>query len=82
MRILSSQSDVVYENGAYWYLYPFNSFGYSPNQNISLMYGYADTYDCTLNESSWECTDDKRLSWPLNGLPGLINNQSEIFAKI
>ena len=66
---LTSNNFVKYVNNAYWYLDPNKSFGFSPVASINL--ASADIQDCELvTEENWSCTDDLKLSWLLDGLPG------------
>ena len=84
--VLTSNNFVNYVNNAYWYLDPNKSFGFSPKAKINL--ASPDIQDCELNEYnwSWSCTDDLRLSWLLDGLPGwrlgnISNLEDETYYK-
>ena len=52
-----------YENGAYWYLTQYNSFGFSDIYEIDQ--NRCDYYDCALY-----CTNDAKLCWLINSIFG------------
>ena len=48
---------------------PNRSFGFSASSSVNLQ--SADIQDCTLvSEDNWNCTDELKLSWLLDGQPG------------
>ena len=65
---MTSKSEPVLSNNAYWYLTKDYSFGFAPISRIKLDPDQ-DTYDCDVNKEI--CPDNKRLSWIVyNGTGG------------
>lgn len=66
----TSENNVNYVDQTYWYN-NIDAFGFSPSPNVSI--NGADVYDCVnIGSPEMTCTDDLRLSWPLNGLYGSL----------
>jgi len=71
LNILNLGNNGFYENGAYWYYLPGQSFGFAPKTPINLTQ-YVDMTDCSVDSNSYYCPDNDRLSWTLDTTSGKI----------